>query len=54
MPKRVSAAMIGNSEWSVIADSRPSDRLAIASGLGAQTEARAQFGVDDSVSATVL
>ncbi len=54
MPKRVAAAMIGVSEWSAITDSRFSGRLTTASGVGAQTEANAQFGAGDSVWARVL
>jgi hypothetical protein len=54
MPRRMVAAMIGDSEWSAITDSRLSGRLTRASGLGAQTEASGQFGAGDSVGATVL
>ncbi len=54
MPERVAAATIGGSEWKAIADSRFPGRLTIASGLGAQTEASAQFGAGDSVWAAVL
>ncbi len=54
MLKRVAAAVIGALEWSVLTDSRLSDKLTTASGLGAQTEASAQFGAGDSVWATAL
>ena len=54
MPKRVAAAMIGGSEWRAITESRLPGKLTIASGLGAQTEASAQFGTGDSVWASVL
>ena len=49
VPKRVAAATSGGSEGSATTDSRLSARPTIASGLGAQTEASAQLGVDDSV-----
>jgi hypothetical protein len=54
MLKKVAAAMIGDSKWRAITDSRFSGKLTIASGLGAQKEASTQFGADDSVWATVL
>jgi hypothetical protein len=54
MPTRVGATMIADSVSSAITDSRLSGRLTIASGLGAQTEASAQFGDGDSDSATLL
>jgi hypothetical protein len=54
MPKRAAVAMIGDSEWRSIRDSRFSARLTTATALGAQTEASAQFGAGDSVWATVL
>ena len=54
MPKSGAAAMISDSEWSAIADSRLSGKLTIASGVVAQTEDSAQFGAGDSVWASVL
>jgi hypothetical protein len=54
MPRRVADAVISGSELSAIADSGLSRRLTIASGLGAQAEASAQFGAGDSVWAMVL
>ena len=54
MPERVVAAMSGGSEGSATTDWRFSGRPTIASGLGAQTEASAQFGDWESAWATVL
>jgi hypothetical protein len=44
MPERVAAAILGASESSAVTDPMFSGRVIIASGVGAQTEASAQFG----------
>jgi hypothetical protein len=54
MPNRVAATMVGDPGGSGITDSRLPARLTIARGLGAQTEASAQFGAGDSFGARVL
>jgi hypothetical protein len=54
MPNRVAATMIGDPAWSGVMDSRLSARLTIARGLGAHTEASAQFGAGNSFAARVL
>lgn len=53
MPKRVVAARLPESVESAKMDRRPSARLPIASGVGAQTEAIEQFGGDEFGWATV-
>jgi hypothetical protein len=54
MPKRLCAAVMGGSDWTAIRDSTLSGRLTIASGLGAQMDASAQFGAGGSDGVTVL
>ena len=54
MPKRAGAAMIGDGEQNATTDSMLSARPTTASGLGAQTEASAQFSAGDWVWATPL
>lgn len=54
MPKRLCAAVMGGSDWTAIRDSTLSGKLTIASGLGAQMDASAQFGAGGSDGVTVL